>query len=212
MVLNDIVDLREEKQRLLDEHECEREIPFIRQVQGHGPMSQDVSIGTSMPNGGRGKKKVTSVKINEPANTMKVQNTMSTSDIELEEEKKKKDDVENGIERVETKATITETKKKILFLKILSSTQGMGASEVSSLSNLISSSTTSCKNVTLNIPSSSFARGDANVKEDAQARIHNSSFSRGASYGGPQRRPIELEGYKQLFFDGIPRYPNPISQ
>lgn len=136
---------------------------------------------------------------------------MSTSNIELEKNRREREDLEKELKWVENVAPIFETKRKILFLKSLSNTHSTNVHEIVVSSGSVPCNTTS-KTITFYVPPSSSLKGDTNARKDSWVSTGNTSYSCSNAKGGPQRRPTQLEGYRQLYFDGILGYPNVISQ
>lgn len=137
---------------------------------------------------------------------------VSSEDIEMEKKRKLKDDLDRELERVEVEASIAETRRKIQFLKA-SSTNTLGPSTIEIGMPSTTSNIVQLGNVTThNSLFASSTKLNVNPKQQSTVQVGRNIDVNASPSGNTglnfQRRPMQLEGYRKISFDGIPDYPN----
>lgn len=152
------------------------------------------------------------ITINEPIKIRSSPVTMSSSDIELEKKIKEREDLEKELERVENEVALIDLKSIIHFINNTFNVQTSFIPKIGMSSGSMPNTNTN-KIVTFNVPSPYSQKVDTDVKMVTNASTSNNTLSCSSQARiGSQRRPVQLEGYSQLFFNGILGYLNAIVQ
>ena len=96
----------------------QRQEPIITQVQAYKPVQVD-PIEPTIKSTEKGKGKARGIQINEPQALPRkyINPPMSKLDLDLEKDKKEKEDLAKELEKVENEAQAIETRRKIQFIK-----------------------------------------------------------------------------------------------
>jgi hypothetical protein len=197
-ILKDLGDLRREEQ-LLKDYPPEPYVPVIRQVRNYEPIqaenAKERNVNPQVNVNDKGKEKMVGIRINEPPKVVQGQNVMSQSDIELEKKRKEREAIAKRLEIAENEAAIAEMNNKIRFLESSKMQSGNATNNVTHSGNVVNPNNANSSSSTG--PSSS----DLKINQTqlncntTTSNIPNNSHTQN-TWVGPQRRPIQLEGYR----------------
>lgn len=139
---------------------------------------------------------------------------MSPFDIELERKRKEKDSLAKKLEIAENEAAIDEMSNKIKFLENARKKSSImpkddvnyGSKNANQNTAKLSTSFLSSSSQKINLNQSAADSSTSNTLNNSKRDVSNNSKI------DLQRKPIQLEGYRKICFDGILRFPNPIPQ
>ena len=185
--------------------------PVIQNIKSYKALETKRDVGHSVEFQDKGKQKEIGIRINEPTKVIQIYDSMSLTNIELGKKRKEKEDLARKLEIAKNEATIFELNNKIKFLEIVKK-QSVAMPKGNGFENADQDTT----QVPLSFLSSSSQKADLNKPfGDASTSNANDNARRNVPYPPRidlQRRHVQLEGYRQICFDGIPGFPNPIPQ
>lgn len=129
---------------------------------------------------------------------------------EMERMRKEKEDLQMELEKVELEAANQEVKRKINYLKAPPITFPSEDLSKPNPQHISFPQVNTQPAVHTNIASASQIPSNKQYTQTSQSPIPKAKMIMGnnSTVSPFQRRPINLEQYRQLFFDGIPGYPN----